>query len=505
MRKVSRYVSSPPVKQSVALKSSFALILRIALVGCSLIASATLAFVLLVHVHSDAHADPTLVQAQVPAINSSYGVDPWDIKFDNSGHVFVAEPQCDPDVNKFPVCTPPPNQIGIQSGIIEYSTASFTNGAQPIKTLNEPSGYTSPFFLAFDSSGNLWFSEPVSNSIGEYDTGGNWHQWSVPTAGASPFDLTFDQYGHLWFTELTANKIGEFNPASGTFINEYAPPTANSRPYGITGPDPTDHSIWFTENSATVHRIGQIMPNPNGTIQGQIKEYLTHSNSSSGITPHLITYDHNGNIWWSEGYDGSIGQLVISQARPGTNTGVTEHVVPLAACSPTCGATHISGIGVDSSGTIWFDDSLTSRYGSYNPSNGQFNMYVVGTLGGNNHPHDGLAVDCNNNVWFSEEFANALAEAQVGAGNNQSCGSPQPSPTVSPSPHRRRHHHRPAQRSRRHPRLPRSPGRSIRPGTLPRGASERTLPSISRWTTPPAIPARSISNTCTRLIAARRR
>ncbi|HEU0002531.1 MAG TPA: hypothetical protein VFQ36_16615 [Ktedonobacteraceae bacterium] len=410
-------------------KSPFSISLRLVLVGCSLVASMALAVGLLVHAHSAAYADPALIQTTVPAFNPAFGADPWDIKI-NNGHVWVAEPQCDVNVTAFPVCG-----IAHQSGILEYSASGFANGAQPLNKLAEPAGYSSPFFLAFDGSGNIWFSEPITNFIGEYDTGGNWHQWPVPTAQASPFDLTFDQFGHLWFTELSGNKIGEFNPASQSF-NEYAPPTPNSRPYGITGPDPATHSLWFTENNDTVHRIGQITPNPDGTIQGgQIQEYLTNSSSSSGVTPHLITYDQNGNIWWSEGYDGSIGKLVISQAASGTHNGVTEYVVPPPACPPASNcSSHISGISVDGNGTVWFDDALSSRYGSFNPSSGHFTMFIVGgSITSNAHPHDGLVVDCNNNVWFNQEFANTLTEAQVGMGSG-SCGSPPPSPTPSPSP-----------------------------------------------------------------------
>ena len=436
MRNVYGYSSSSPARQPEGPKSSLSLILRIVLAGCSLVASATLAFVLLLHVHSAAHADPTLIQTQVPAINQSYGADPWDIKFDKSGHIWVAEPQCDVNVGAFPICS-----HTVQSGIIEYSVAGFNNGVQPLNKLVEPTTYTSPFFLAFDSSGNLWFSEPVSNSIGEYDTGGNWHQWTVPTAQASPLDLTFDQYGHLWFTELGASQIGEFDPATQGF-NEYPTPTANSRPYGITGPDPTTNSIWFTENNGNVHRIGQLTPNSDGTIKNNhISEYLTNIScpGSNCITPHLITYDKTGNIWWSEGYDGALGKLVISQAADGTNNGVTEYHVP-PVCPPVC-SSHISGIAVDSNGTVWFDDALSSRYGSFTPSNppaSQFNMYVIGGCVTNNtHPHDGLTVDSNNNVWISEEFANTLAEAQPGNVSNPTpcpTSSPTSSPTASPSP-----------------------------------------------------------------------
>src|SRR5450759_3584429 len=438
MRKSQGNSSLSPVKQFVAPKSPFSIILRIIFIGCSLVASAALAFVLTIHAHSAAHADPTLIQRQVPAINQSYGSDPWYIKFDKSGHFFVAEPQCDVNVNAFPVCS-----MSHQSGIIEYSVSGFSSGAQP-QILVEPPGYTSPFFLAFDGSGNLWFTDPVSNSIGEYDTGGIWHQWVVPTAQASPLDLTFDQYGHLWFTELGANKIGEFDPVAQTF-HEYPTLTANSRPYGITGPDPTTNSIWFTENNGNVHRIGQITPNSDGTIKNNhINEYLTniYCQGNNCITPHLITYDKTGDIWWSEGYDGAIGELVISKAADGTYNGVTEYSVPLPNCplNSNC-ATHISGIGVDSNGVVWFDDALSSRYGSFTPSNPpatQFSMYIIGGCVTNNtHPHDGLTVDSNNNVWFSQEFANTLAEAQPGTVSNPtpcSTPSPAPSPTVTTTP-----------------------------------------------------------------------
>ena len=120
-----------------------------------------------------------------------------------------------------------------------------------------------------------------------------------------------------------------------------------------------------------------------------------------------------GNVWWTEGFDGHIGQLVISSAVNGTSKGVTEHLVTLPNCgsSPNCG-THISGIGVDSTNTVWFDDSLSSRIGSYVPSTNTFTTYIVGAgLTSGSHPHDGLAVDSNDNVWFTEEFAGQLGEA----------------------------------------------------------------------------------------------
>src|SRR2546421_3522892 len=111
----------------------------------------------------------------------------------------------------------------------------------------------------------------------------------------------------------------------------------------------------------------------------------------------MITVDPNGNIWWTEGWAAAIGELVVSKANPGTNNGVTEYTYQ-QPCS-NCGA-HSSGIRVDSNGEVWFDDSLQSILGTFPDSgSGQFTLYNTPTV--NSHPYEGLAIDGNNNAWFS--------------------------------------------------------------------------------------------------------
>src|SRR5579859_6931127 len=364
--------------------------LRISLALFCILTSAILAYAVLISSHNSAHAAPTLTE-----INTSGGY-PWGIGFDNAGNAWVALPGCDPA----PVC-PSTRQGSIQ----QVSRSKFNS----VNTYSEPSGFSSPVFVAIDAANNVWFTEPMSNAIGELTPGSNsWQQWNVPTSSAAPYDLAFDASGNLWFTEINANKIGEFIPSTHQF-NETPTPTGGSKPYGIVGPDPSTGQMWFTENISSVARIGSFLPPTTGALSTQnIKEYLTNSGSSS-VTPHLITFDRNGNIWWTEGWDKDIGKLVISQAVPGTKQGVTEYGVP--ACSGSC-ATHISGIGVDSAGTVWFDDSLSGRVGSFVPSTNTFSM--ISLPNGSAHPHDGLAVDSSNNVFVAEEFANKLAKIVTG-------------------------------------------------------------------------------------------
>lgn len=393
-------------------KRRISLTIRIALVVVAMLTSAAVAWMVIGGPHKAAHADaPTIRETSLPSS------DPWGVGFDNAGNVWIAEPGCDPQ----PSCGP---QIG---SIAEYSRQTFTME----QNFTEPDGFSSPLFVAIDASGNVWFTEPATNAIGELiPNNGNpaWLQYSVPTANAIPYDLTFDWSGNLWFTELDANNIGEFNPSTKQF-HETRTPSANSNPYGIVGPDPQTGSIWFTENNSKVARIGRFTPPLSGSLStNAISEYLVQDRLSN-TTPHLLAFDDNGNIWWTEGFDGRIGKLVISQAKNDTGDGVTEFTVPPPDCVPGSGCnTHISGISVDSEGTVWFDDSLSARIGSFEPEDKSFAMYVLpGGTGSSKHPHDGLAVDADNNIWFTEEFADQLGEAQQS-------DVPPPTPGVTATP-----------------------------------------------------------------------
>ncbi|HYU73383.1 MAG TPA: hypothetical protein VEL31_11955 [Ktedonobacteraceae bacterium] len=272
------------------------------------------------------------------------GSDPWGTAFDSSGHVWVAIPGCDPA----PSCSSstPPGKLGLFD----------PNGQNWVTIVSLPTGYGQPIFVAVDHTGKVWFTMPVTNTIGMYDpVSTTVTQWAVPTASAGPWGIAIDSKGTVWFTEHYANKIGSFAPDSQTF-HEVATPASNSQPYGITVD--TSDNIWFTENPDTVALIGEY------TSQGVLNEYKIRNTSTggTGLTPHLIIIDHSGNVWWSEGFVGAIARLNVAAAQPGTNNGVTEYPYAPPSCS-NCG-THTSGISADSQGLIWLDDSLQNDFGS---------------------------------------------------------------------------------------------------------------------------------------------
>jgi streptogramin lyase len=329
------------------------------------------------------------------------GTYPWGTAFDSSGRVWVAMPGCDPS----PSCSnsTPPGKLALFD----------STGQSWVNIVDLPSGYGQPLFVALDASGNVWFTMPVTNSIGMYNpTNATVTQWAVPTSAAGPWDLTIDSTGKVWFTEHYVDQIGYFDPSTQTF-HEFVTPTANSQPYGIT--IDSSNNIWFTENPDTVAQIGEY------TNQGVMQEYKIRNTATSGtgLTPHMIIVGPDGNLWWSEGWVSAIATLRLSAAHPGTNNGVTEY--PYTPSCSSCGS-HASGISADKLGQIWLDDSLQNTFGSFPVGGGSFTFYGTG-----GHPHDGLNVDSQNRIWYDEEFANKIAVAV----QSSSSGTPTATATTS--------------------------------------------------------------------------
>jgi streptogramin lyase len=317
---------------------------------------------------------------------------PWGTAFDSAGNLWIAEPGCD----FAPTCSA---------------------GAGPGQLVKVPAGSTTPvfyalpnipgnqpIFVALDNLGKVWFTTPNNSMIGQFDpvTSTFVGQWPV-TAGSGPWDLVYSQ-GSIWYTEHFTNKIGRFNPVTHA-VTDFTTPSQNSNPYGIAA---RGTKIWFTENTSSVQRIG-VLDTANGNA---ISEYLIRAQVSGNLTPHMLELDAQGNVWWTEGWVRAIGRLNPSQATPGVCgassgncNGVVEYALPPAPSS--CPNTHVSGIGVvQSSGLVWFDDSLSAQIGRFAPSSGNYVMYSL--PGCANHPHDGLTLDAAQNPWWTEQFVNVV-------------------------------------------------------------------------------------------------
>ena len=333
---------------------------------------------------------------------------PWGTAVDSSGNVWFAEPGCDFG----PVCSPgtPPGQIGQlvpATGAVNLYTLPAIPGNQPI-------------FLAFDPGGNLWFTTPDNDMIGEFSpsSGTFLGQWAV-TSGSGPWDLTFAN-GRIWYTEHLASAVGAFDPLTHAH-QDFQTPSSSSNPYGIAA---DGGLIWFTENNPSVDRVARLdTANGNAIAEFPIVQPL------SG-TPHMIAIGAGGRPWWAEGFSRTIATLDPASATPGSCgpatgscNGIARFHVP--GPIPCGGQSHVSGVAFDgATGKVWFDDSLSAQVGSFTPPTGAFAMTTLSNCGA--HPHDGLTLASPGRIWFNEEFANAL-------GRLTSPDAP-PAPTTTPAP-----------------------------------------------------------------------
>jgi len=329
----------------------------------------------------------------VVSYNLSDGVgDPWGTALDQRGNVWFAEAGCDFEVN----CTAatPPGQIGVLRAGTDgprFYTLPAVPGNQPI-------------FVEPDPAGVLWFTTPNNSSIGAFDpvTETFLGQWPV-TPATGPWDLVWAN-GAIWYTERFGSAIGRFDPVAKTHV-DVRTPTPDTHPYGIAA---NGTRIWFAENNGAVARIASL----DTARANRIDEYQLRAALPGSLTPHMLSVDESGGVWWSAGWTRVIGRLDPSRvvagacgASVGNCAGVTEYRLPDPP--PDCHQSHVSGIAVQpGSSRVWLTDSLSGEVGYFDRQSNAFTLRRVHDC--NAHSHDGLSADGAGHVWWTEEFADAL-------------------------------------------------------------------------------------------------
>ena len=388
------------------------MIVRLSLVLIAMAGSVALAWVLLGG-HYAAHA------SGVNTIGTNGH--PGGVVIDSSGNVWVAEPNCNPA----PTCVNPP------TGAIEEF--NLTGGLPHLVHTYQPvaNSKINPTYLQLDGSGHVWFTDPTNNDIGELTTSTN--TWTTFTTGisanAQPYGLVIDKNHNLWFAERgfasgATSAIGFFNTNTHVVKETSTGVTAGSNPFGLTY-DAANNVVWFTEDSDP--KIGSF-PVPSVGSAPTITEHST-AVGANPPNPHMITYDGNGHLWYSEQGSDLVGEYTVAGG-----TAKNYNLSNSICGSPTpCTNTFISGIALDKNGMVWFDEVQGSLLGSLNPTTSAISIFNLPASSG---PGEGLAADGTANVWVSMLYANKLGELPAGtaATPTPGTGSPTPTGTVGVTP-----------------------------------------------------------------------
>jgi sugar lactone lactonase YvrE len=342
-----------------------------------------------------------------PLVNSSRFSDPFDVKFDSSGNLWVVD--------------------SANSRILEFKPP-FTNDEQASVVLGEPNFATSfiggttfingtvlyvPEAIAFDSSGNLWVSDSGDGRIVEFTAPFSTNEnaslvlgeptLAIGSVGGTepasqtdlnaPAGITFDSSGNLWVADAGNDRVLEFkapfsdgeassvvlgqgNFTANDFPNEPGcPPTCN-QPTAATLDAPYDvvfdasGNLWVADRDDW--RVSEFSaPFSNGesatlTVGGACAIFgeVLEANCMSVID--YITFDHSGMLWVSDTGNGRVlgfpapfasgenATVVLGEPDFATTYGVVVNATQSNLVSP-------EGIAFDSAGNLWVADDGLNR------------------------------------------------------------------------------------------------------------------------------------------------
>jgi virginiamycin B lyase len=194
-----------------------------------------------------------------------------------------------------------------------------TTAGPPYIEYSLPDSTARPYALALGSDGNMWCTDPGTDSIWKIEAikakpHVRFTQYKL-AANAQPLTITNGPDGALWFTEPGINRIGRL-PVSGYPLREYKIPTANSGPAGIAPAN--DNALWFLEMKAK--KIGRM------SVTGEVTaEYPLNG----AMTPNQLVQGIDGNFYFTDTDLNKIGQFITRGHH------VAFYHIPTANSKPT--------------------------------------------------------------------------------------------------------------------------------------------------------------------------
>jgi copper transport protein len=235
--------------------------------------------------------------------------------------------------------------------------------------------------IALDSANNVWYTDPISKSLGNYNPNDDSnHIYKIPTQGIIS-GITIDNSKNIWLIDAASNEVLKFDPIvkNFTLINL----GNGSQPLGITI-DKSSGLIWIAEG---IGKIVSIDPS-----NYKINEYAPTKNNVTLATPTGIISDPiTGNIYVSEhdGYAVSVFNPLLKTFKKIT---LDSHGLPL-------------GMVFDNYHNLWIAQHTLDKIAVVDPRTGQFHEFNIPS---SNSFVQWITTDSQGDIIMAEQRANAL-------------------------------------------------------------------------------------------------
>ncbi|MDA4130404.1 MAG: NHL repeat-containing protein [Thaumarchaeota archaeon] len=316
---------------------------------------------------------------------------PEGMAFDSSGNLWAAD--ASGRVVKFAAPLTTGESASVVLGQPDFTTHECRSG---------PAGLCVVIAVAFDSSGDLWATDPSNNRVLEFKppfvNGGNasivigyadFFSTSSNLANASSlydsFGIAFDSSGNLWVADNGYSRVLRFNtPFSNgesaslvlgqqNFTGNFTVTTQSSigHPGGITFD--SSGNLWVSDrdNRRVLKFAPPFSTGESASLVLGTTDFVSSGagffSSSAFYAPQGLAFDHSGNLWVAD----SGKNRVLGFAPPFVTGENASYVIGQSNFTGALPSTSASGlfvpigVAVDAQGNLWIGDSQNNRVVEY--------------------------------------------------------------------------------------------------------------------------------------------
>jgi copper transport protein len=261
--------------------------------------------------------------------------------------------------------------------------------------------------MTMDSNNSLWYVDPLTKTIGNYDPSTNLSkQFTFPTY-VTPSGIALDSSDKLWITSPGSGEVMIFDPKVGNITQNLLINDKNARPFAIVS-DPVNNLIWVTDEAG---KLVKIDPANNYSIT----EYSPSGNKSLLSPTALLIDKSSGEIYISQ-HDGHR----ITSFNPLTKTFTDLPIINESGLP--------FGMAYDKYGNLWVAEHTINKIAVIDTQKSKIKEVTLETPA----PFvQWLTSDSDGNIWFAEQRGNSIGmiEPNVGPITQQQKQEPTESPS----------------------------------------------------------------------------
>ena len=246
--------------------------------------------------------------------------------------------------------------------------------------------------MAMDSENNLWYVDPLTKTIGNYDPSTNLtKQFTFPTY-VTPSGIAIDSNDKIWITSPVSGEVIIFDPKAGNVTQNLLINDKEARPFAIVS-DSVNNLVWLTDEAGKLVKI-------DSANNYSITEYSPSGNKSLSSPTALLIDKSSGEIYISQ-HDGHR----ITSFNPLTKTFTDLPIINESGLP--------FGMAFDKYGNLWVAEHTINKIAVIDTQKSKIKEVTLETPA----PFvQWLTSDSDGNIWFAEQRGNSVGMIEPNAG-----------------------------------------------------------------------------------------